>query len=46
MRNFFKRRQNRFIKMTRDQASLTLEGMEALKVYMVGKNSEAANLPG
>jgi predicted phosphate transport protein (TIGR00153 family) len=44
MRNFFKRRQNRFIKMVHDQASLTLEGMEALKVYMAGKNSEAAKL--
>jgi predicted phosphate transport protein (TIGR00153 family) len=30
--------------MIRDQASLTLEGLEALKGYMAGKNSEAANL--
>jgi hypothetical protein len=43
MRNSFKKRQNRFIKMIRDQASLTLDGMEALKAYMSGDDGVAAN---
>jgi predicted phosphate transport protein (TIGR00153 family) len=42
MRALFKKRQNVFIRMMRDQASLTLEGMEALKDYMGGDNHEAA----
>ncbi len=44
MRKLFKKRQNRFIKMIRDQAALTLEGMDALKIYMAGSDSAAANL--
>ncbi len=42
MRKLFRKRQNIFIKMIRDQASLTLEGMEALKDYMAGGDHEAA----
>jgi hypothetical protein len=42
MRKLFRKRQNIFIKMIRDQASLTLEGMDALKDYMAGDNHEAA----
>ena len=42
MRKLFKKRQNIFIKMIRDQASLTLEGMDALKDYMAGNDPEAA----
>jgi predicted phosphate transport protein (TIGR00153 family) len=43
MRNFFKKRQNVFIKMIRDQATLTLEGMDALKAYMTGEDPAAAS---
>ena len=42
MRQLFKKRQNKFIAMMRDQASLTLEGMDALKEYMNGRNADAA----
>lgn len=42
MRKLFKKRQNIFIKMIRDQAALTLDGMDALKVYMAGNDHEAA----
>jgi predicted phosphate transport protein (TIGR00153 family) len=42
MRKLFKKRQNIFIKMIHDQASLTLEGMDALKEYMVGGDHDAA----
>ena len=42
MRKLFRKRQNIFIKMIHDQASLTLEGMEALKDYMAGGDHEAA----
>jgi len=34
IRDLFKRRGNRFVKLLLDQASLTLEGMEQLKAYM------------
>jgi len=44
MRNLFRKRQNIFIKMIRDQASLTLEGMDALKAYMAGNDPEAAKV--
>jgi len=45
MRKLFRRRQNVFIKLIQDQASLTLQGMEALKAYMGGQDpSAAANL--
>jgi predicted phosphate transport protein (TIGR00153 family) len=42
MRKLFKKRQNIFIRMVHDQSSLTLEGMEALKAYMTGKDPDAA----
>jgi uncharacterized protein len=42
MRKLFRKRQNVFIRMVHDQASLTLEGMDALKDYMAGDNHEAA----
>jgi uncharacterized protein len=42
MKKLFKKRQNVFIKMIHDQASLTMEGMDALKEYMAGNNPEAA----
>ena len=44
MGRYFKKRRNRFIMMIRDQASLTLEGMDALKAYMAGNDSEAAKV--
>ncbi|OIO83793.1 MAG: DUF47 domain-containing protein [Chloroflexi bacterium CG_4_10_14_0_8_um_filter_57_5] len=43
MRNFFKKRQNVFIKLIQEQAALTLEGMEALKAYMTGEDPAAAS---
>ncbi len=43
MRNFFKKRQNRFMKLIHEQASLTLAGLEALKVYMDGQDGTAAS---
>jgi uncharacterized protein len=42
MRKLFRKRQNVFIKMIHDQASLTLEGMDALKDYMAAYDHEAA----
>ena len=45
MKKYFKKRQNVFIKMIHDQASLALEGLEALKAYMSGQDpSASANL--
>ena len=44
MRKLFKKRQNRFIMMIRNQASLTLEGMDALKAYMTGDDPAASVL--
>jgi len=44
MRKMFRKRQNKFILLIRNQAALTLEGMEALKVYMENQDSEAAAL--
>jgi predicted phosphate transport protein (TIGR00153 family) len=44
MFNLFKKRQNVFIKLIHDQAALTLEGLEALKVYMNNQSPEAAKL--
>ena len=44
MRKLFKKRQNIFIKMIHDQASLTLEGMEALKAYFENHDPAAAKL--
>jgi len=42
MRISIKKRQNKFIKLIHDQASLTLEGMEALKAYMENLDGIAA----
>jgi uncharacterized protein len=42
MRKLFRKRQNVFIKMIHDQASLTLEGMDALKDYMASNNHDDA----
>jgi predicted phosphate transport protein (TIGR00153 family) len=42
MRRLFKKRQNAFIKLIHEQASLTLAGMDALKVYMVSQDPAAA----
>jgi len=39
---FFKKRQNKFIKLIHDQAALTLEGLDALKTYMSTQDSAAA----
>ena len=44
MRVLFKKRQNVFIGLIHDQASLTLEGLEALNVYFENKDPEAAKL--
>lgn len=44
MRALFVKRQNVFIKLIHDQASLTLEGLEALKVYFDNHDPEAAQL--
>jgi len=38
----FKKRKNKFLQLIHDQAALTLEGLEALTVYMHGQDSEAA----
>jgi len=42
MQKLFKKRQNLFIKLIHDQASLTLAGLESLKVYMMNQDSAAA----
>jgi uncharacterized protein len=42
MRAFLKKRQNKFIKLIHEQAALTLEGLEALKVYMDNQDAVAA----
>ncbi len=44
MKVFFKRRQNKFIKLIHEQAELTLEGLEALKTYMATQDTKAADL--
>lgn len=44
MRSYFRKRQSVFIKLIHDQAAFTLEGLEALKVYMSGDSSAAARL--
>ena len=43
MRSLFKKRQNTFMKLIHEQASLTLAGLDALKAYMDGQNGDAAN---
>ncbi len=40
----FKKRQNVFLKLIHDQASLTLEGLEALKTFMNGRDPVASAL--
>jgi len=40
----FKKRRNIFIHLIHEQASITLEGMEALKTYMLAQDSKAAEL--
>ncbi len=40
----FKKRQNVFLKLIHEQASLTLEGLEALKTFMVAKDPAASAL--
>lgn len=42
MQFLFKRRKNVFLNLIHDQATLTLEGLEALVAYMQGQNPEAA----
>ncbi len=44
MRISLQKRQNKFIKLINEQASLTLEGLEALKVYMENQDAGAADL--
>jgi predicted phosphate transport protein (TIGR00153 family) len=44
MRALFKKRENVFIKLINDQATLTLEGLEALKLYFDSHDPEAVRL--
>ena len=44
MQPLFKKRQNIFLKLLHDQASLTLEGMDALNRYLVTLDPEASQL--
>jgi hypothetical protein len=44
MRTLFKKRQNVFIKLLHDQASLTLEGMDALTKYLTTRDPVASDL--
>jgi len=44
MFRIFKERQNIFVKLIHDQASITLEGMEALKTYLATQDPEASAL--
>jgi predicted phosphate transport protein (TIGR00153 family) len=44
MKSHFKKRQSIFIKLIHDQAAFTLEGLEALKVYMAEDTSAAERL--
>ena len=43
-RRLFRRRENVFLKLIREQASLTLEGMEALKDYLATGDAQASAL--
>jgi predicted phosphate transport protein (TIGR00153 family) len=38
----FKKRENKFIRLIHNQAQLTLEGLEALKIYMANQDPDAA----
>ena len=40
----FAKRENVFVKLIREQASLTLEGLEALKAYLVTQDPAASAL--
>ncbi|KAF0106531.1 MAG: phosphate transport regulator related to PhoU [Anaerolineaceae bacterium] len=42
MKKLFRKRQNMFIRLIHNQASLTLAGLEALKAYMANQDSVAA----
>jgi len=44
MRALFRKRQNKFIQLIHSQAALTMEGMEALKIYMENQDRDAATL--
>ncbi len=44
MFRIFKKRQNVFLKLIHDQASLTLEGLEALKTFMISHDPVASSL--
>ncbi len=44
MFRIFKKRQNVFLKLIHDQASLTLEGLEALKIFMISRDPVASSL--
>ena len=44
MQNLFKKRQNIFLKLIHDQASLTLDGMDALNLYLSTRDPEASRL--
>jgi len=44
MFRIFKKRQNVFLKLIHDQASLTLEGLEALKTFMISRDPVASAL--
>ena len=44
MFRIFKKRQNVFLKLIHDQASLTLEGLEALKTFMISRDPVASSL--
>jgi predicted phosphate transport protein (TIGR00153 family) len=44
MFRIFKKRQNVFLKLIHDQASLTLEGLEALKTFMLSRDPAASAL--
>lgn len=44
MRVFFKKRQNKFIGLIHEQASLTMQGLEAFKSYMENQDNAAAEM--
>jgi predicted phosphate transport protein (TIGR00153 family) len=44
MFRIFKKKQNVFLKLIHDQASLTLDGLEALKVFMISGDPDASAL--
>lgn len=44
MKRIFKERQNIFIQHIKDQAQLTLEGLDALKIYLATQDPSASAL--